>query len=110
MKRKVLQQMADDLQALERFLRGSQPGYGKSFASLLLHSLQSASKDHPALIGAIEELVQGVSAFVEAQRPDDALKLWLRVENAVAACREALGEQRLDSHGDVEQEDMTPLR
>jgi hypothetical protein len=94
MNRDVSRQLTDDLHALERFLRGSHPGYGRSFASLLLQSLQSTSCGQKALTGCIDALARSVHAYVndDATHPlrGNAMELWSRVEHAIAGCRASL--------------------
>lgn len=85
----ISEQWLDDLHALERFLRGSRPGSGKTFANLLLRSLQNAAEGQPKLQRPLQELTQRVQTFVEAELSAsvNAFELWSGVEQALAACR-----------------------
>ncbi len=89
-----------DLHALEHFLRGSRPGFGRSLACLILGSLEETGRGQAALQSPMGELSRSVRTFVEAQGATSAqaMHLWACLERALAGCRAAVeGQASLNS-------------
>lgn len=83
--------LLEDLHTLERFLRGSNPGFGRSFAELLLTSLRTACQPHGMLTSRVEELADAVQEFVGARASpvQSASAIWGKVEQSIAELRAA---------------------
>lgn len=106
MKQSSLQRVTQDLRALQRFIRGCQPGFGNAFSGMLMADLRDACAEDEKWSSRIEDLQGAVQNFVTTRscslQESDALLG--NVEQTIRKLEESLsGEEHLAVLGVVDQ-------